>query len=197
MRLRMSPCLQAPTCCSNSLLALWKGMSRPWGDENLCAMCLSHPSCGLSESLVCHDWVGWEEATACCLQAGEEPAVPSLSEAEEAYTALPGGSADISHLQAERQRSRMRLSSVARLEQVSSQHPDSLACIDISPYSGCRRKVPDLLPLLLQDQRLPASKETLFSGLIGVPSAVLHASSRMSSQSTASSAAQHLCSAAH
>ena len=50
----------------------------------------------------------------------EEQGVPSLSEAEEAYLAEPGGSADISHLQAERQRTRMRLSSIARLEQVGS-----------------------------------------------------------------------------
>ncbi len=50
-------------------------------------------------------------------QVGEQ-GLPSLSEAEEAYAAEPGGSADISHLQAERQRSRMRLSSIARLEQV-------------------------------------------------------------------------------
>lgn len=57
---------------------------------------------------------------ACALQAAEEPGVPSLSEAEEAYTAAPGGSADVSHLQAVRQRSRMRLSSIARLEQVRS-----------------------------------------------------------------------------
>ena len=49
----------------------------------------------------------------------EEQATPSLSEAEDAYLAAPGGCADISHLQAERQRSRMRLSSIARLEQVS------------------------------------------------------------------------------
>ena len=45
--------------------------------------------------------------------------MPSLSEAEEAYTALPGGRAGVSHLQAERQRTRMRLSSIARLEQVT------------------------------------------------------------------------------
>ena len=71
--------------------------------------------------------------------------MPSLSEAEEAYTALPGGTADISHLQAERQRSRMRLSSVARLEQVTSQRPASLVCIDISPYSRCKKIVADQL----------------------------------------------------
>jgi len=54
------------------------------------------------------------------LQAAVEQGVPSLSEAEEAYSAVPGGSADVSQLQAERQRSRMRLSSIARLEQVAS-----------------------------------------------------------------------------
>ena len=53
--------------------------------------------------------------------------MPSLSEAEEAYSAQPGGSADVSHLQAERQRSRMRLSSIARLEQVAS--PRSYHCV--------------------------------------------------------------------
>ena len=50
----------------------------------------------------------------------EEQGLPSLSEAEEAYSAEPGGCADISHLQAERQRTRIRLSSIARLEQVTS-----------------------------------------------------------------------------
>lgn len=123
--------------------------------------------------------------------------MPSLSEAEEAYTALPGGTADISHLQAERQRSRMRLSSVARLEQVSSRRPASLVCIDISPYSGCKKIVPDQLLLSLHEQMLPAFKRILLSGLTGVPFAVLHASSRMFSQSTAFSAAQHLCSGAY
>lgn len=62
--------------------------------------------------------------------------MPSLSEAEEAYTAMPGGSADISHLQAERQRSRMRLTSVARLEQVSPRRPAYLAFNDVPPYSA-------------------------------------------------------------
>ena len=93
--------------------------------------------------------------------------MPSLSEAEEAYTALPGGTADISHLQAERQRSRMRLSSVARLEQVSSPRLASSVCIDILPYLGCKKIVPYLLRLSLQEQMLPASKRISLSGLRG------------------------------
>ena len=115
-------------------------MKRKLGTTCLCPM-----SCIFVQSLDCDDWLQREETNACCLQAREEPAVPSLSEAEEAYTALPGGTADISHLQAERQRSRMRLSSGARLEQVSSQRPAALVCIDISPYSGCKKIVPDQL----------------------------------------------------
>ena len=49
--------------------------------------------------------------------------MPSLSEAEEVYNAMPGGAADVSHLRAERQRSRMRLGSIARLEQVHDLPP--------------------------------------------------------------------------
>ena len=82
--------------------------------------------------------------------------MPSLSEAEEAYSALPGGIADIGHLQAERQRSRMRFSSVARLEQVSPQRPAHMACNGISPYLARKDNTPDLLPLSLGRQILPA-----------------------------------------
>ena len=64
----------------------------------------------------------WHEAST-LVQASEEAGVPSLSEAEEVYMAMPGGAADVSHLRAERQRSRMRLSSIARLEQVPDLPP--------------------------------------------------------------------------
>ncbi len=68
-------------------------------------------------------------------QVGEQ-GVPSLSEAEEAYTAEPGGSADVSHLQAERQRSRMRLSSIARLEQVAPPSSHYLIIVLSSIFHG-------------------------------------------------------------
>jgi hypothetical protein len=64
----------------------------------------------------------WHEALT-LVQDGEEAGVPSLSEAEEVYNAMPGGAADVSHLRAERQRSRMRLGSIARLEQVHDLPP--------------------------------------------------------------------------
>ena len=91
--------------------------------------------------------------------------MPSLSEAEEAYTALPGGTADISHLQAERQRSRMRLSSVARLEQVSSQRLAHLAFTDVSPYSAYKDILPQIRCLYPFRKRLPLL--TKGSGLRG------------------------------
>ncbi len=69
--------------------------------------------------------------------------------------AEPGGAADVSHLRAERQRSRMRLSSIARLEQVQdlpSHHapaaavPDVLArmmrCLVFPSRSGCTEGQP-------------------------------------------------------